>query len=238
MSVQGCIFQLISKRFKERRRSMAKDRHHRYVAEEFNRAAAGYDDSRFVETYQHRVQALTVDTLDLRKGMNVLDLGCGTGWATLEIASRLEGTGRVVGLDLSEGMIEQARQKLHRFRYGNVEFVLQSASSLNCAGCFDYVISTNAFHHFADKEGVFARVWKSLRPGGSLVIQDFCRDFFLMRVVDQMGKVGEKAHVGTTKSSELRELLLSQGFVVVRVETFKLNWLWGLMMGRGTKPVT
>ena len=59
--------------------------------------------------------------------MNVLDLGCGTGWATLEIASRLEGTGRVVGLDLSEGMIEQARQKLQRFRYDNVEFVLQSA---------------------------------------------------------------------------------------------------------------
>ena len=217
---------------------MAEDQHDQYVAEEFNRAAAGYDDSRLVRTYQRRVQALVVDSLDLRKGMNVLDLGCGTGWATLEIASRLEGTGRVVGLDLSEGMIEQARKELPRFRYDNVEFVLQSASSLNCAGCFDYVISTNAFHHFADKEGVFARVWRSMRAGGSFVIQDYCRDFFLMRVVDQMGKIGEKAHVGTTRSSELGALFLNQGFVDVHVETVKLNWLWGIMIGRGMKPVT
>jgi ubiquinone/menaquinone biosynthesis C-methylase UbiE len=224
--------------YKERRRSVAEDQHDQYVAEEFNRAAAGYDDSRLVRTYQHRVQALVVDSLDLRKGMNVLDLGCGTGWATLEIASRLEGTGRVVGLDLSEGMIEQARKELPRFRYDNVEFVLQSASSLNCAGCFDYVISTNAFHHFADKEGVFARVWRSMKAGGSFVIQDYCRDFFLMRVVDQMGKIGEKAHVGTTRSTELGELFLTQGFVDVHVETVKLNWLWGIMIGRGMKPVT
>jgi ubiquinone/menaquinone biosynthesis C-methylase UbiE len=135
--------------------------------------------------------------------MNVLDLGCGTGWATMEIASRLEGTGKVVGLDLSEAMIEQARQKQPTLKYDNVEFVQESASSLKYDGCFDYVVSTNAFHHFADKEQVFANVWKSLKRGGTFVIQDFCRDFFLMRFVDLMGKIGEKAHVGTTTSDEL-----------------------------------
>ena len=113
---------------------MSRQQQDAYVAEEFNRAAASYDDSPLVRSYQYRVQALVVDSLDIKKGMNVLDLGCGTGWATLEIASRLEGTGKVVGLDLSEGMIEQARQKLPRFRYDNVEFVLQSAGSLNYAG--------------------------------------------------------------------------------------------------------
>ena len=215
---------------------MAGEQHDQYVAEEFDRAAAGYDDSRLVRSYQYRVQALVVDSLDIKKGMNVLDLGCGTGWATLEIASRLEGTGKVVGLDLSGGMIEQARQKLPRFRYENVEFVQESASSLNYDACFDYVVSTNAFHHFADKEGVFARVWKSLKAGGSFVIQDFCRDFFLMRFVDLMGRIGEKAHIGTTRSSELGELFLIPGFVDVQVESIKLNWFWGIMIGRGMKP--
>jgi ubiquinone/menaquinone biosynthesis C-methylase UbiE len=209
-----------------------------YVAEEFNRAAASYDDSPLVRSYQYRVQALVVDSLDIKKGMNVLDLGCGTGWATLEIASRLEGTGKVVGLDLSEGMIEQARKKLPRFRYDNVEFVQESASSLNCDACFDYVVSTNAFHHFADKEQVFANVWQSLKRGGTFVIQDFSRDFFLMRFVDLMGKIGEKAHVGTSRSSELEELFLTQGFVDICVETIKLNWLWGIMIGRGIKAIT
>jgi ubiquinone/menaquinone biosynthesis C-methylase UbiE len=216
---------------------VAESRHDQLVAGEFNRAAAAYDDSRLVQSYQRRVQALVVECLGIKKGMSVLDLGCGTGWATLEIASKLGGTGKVVGLDLSEGMIGQARKKLAGFRFDNVEFVLQTASSLEYAGCFDCVVSTNAFHHFADKAGTFARVWNSLTAGGCFVIQDFCRDFFLMRVVDLMGKIGERAHVGTTSSSALSELFLTQGFVDVHVEAIKLNWLWGIMIGRGTRPV-
>jgi hypothetical protein len=57
-----------------------------------------------------------------------------------------------------------------------------------------------------------------------------------MRFVDLMGKIGEKAHVGTTTSDELYELLLMPGFVDVDVETIKLNWFWGIMIGSGTKP--
>jgi ubiquinone/menaquinone biosynthesis C-methylase UbiE len=214
---------------------MGGKQHDEYVADEFNRAAAGYDDSRIVRSYQRRVQALVVDRLELEPGMNVLDLGCGTGWATFEIASRLQGSGKVIGLDLSEGMIEQARKKLQTFRYDNVEFVLQGADSPDYGGYLDYVLSTNAFHHFADKAAVFVMVWKSLRAGGSFVIQDFCRDYFLMRFVDLMGKIGEKAHVGTTTSGELRELLLTTGFVDVHVETIRLNWLWEIMIGRAMK---
>ena len=68
------------------------------------------------------------------------------------------------------------------------------------------------------------------------MLQDFCRDFWLMRFVDLMGKIGERAHVGTTTSDELCELFLISGFVDVNVETIKLNWLWGIMIGRGMKP--
>ena len=50
--------------------------------------------------------------MQIEKRMNILDLGCGTGSGTIDIASELEGTGKVVGLDLSEKMIEQAKQKL------------------------------------------------------------------------------------------------------------------------------
>jgi ubiquinone/menaquinone biosynthesis C-methylase UbiE len=214
---------------------MVRERHDEYVAQEFNRAAKGYDDSRLVKSYQRRVQALVVNELQLEKGMNVLDLGCGTGWATLEIASRLEGTGKVIGLDLSEGMIEQAKRKLEGFRYDNVEFVWASASLLDYDGYFDYVLSTNAFHHFADKGEVFFRVWRSLKHNGSFLIQDICDDYILMKALDFIGKVGEKAHVGSTTSHKLRELLIVTGFSDVQVRTTKLNWFWGIMIGKGVK---
>ena len=214
---------------------MDKKRHDEYVAKEFDRAAERYDDSRVVRSYQRRTQALVVDDLRIERGMRVLDLGCGTGTATLEIASHLEGTGKVVGLDLSEEMLEQAKQKLTELGYTNVEFVLRSASDLNYDEYFDHVLSTNAFHHFADKQDVFARVYKSLRPGGIFMVQDICDDFVLMKALDLLGKLGEKAHVGSTTSRELRNLLISTGFSDVEVKTTKLNWFWGIMIGKGVK---
>jgi len=214
---------------------MGRKRHDEYVAREFNRAAGRYDDSRVVRSYQRRTQALVVDDLRIERGMCVLDLGCGTGTATLEIASRLEGTGKVVGLDLSEKMLEQAEQKLRELGYTNVEFVLQSTSDLNYDEYFDYVLSTNAFHHFADKQDVLARVYKSLRPGGVFVVQDMCDDFALMKAIDLLGKLGEKAHVGSTTSRELRDLLISTGFSDVEVRVTKLNWFWGIMIGKGVR---
>jgi ubiquinone/menaquinone biosynthesis C-methylase UbiE len=178
---------------------------------------------------------MVVDGLDLRKGMRVPDLGCGTGWATLEIASRLEGRGRVVGLDVSEGMVEQANEKLPGFRYDNAEFQVGSANSLDYVDRFDLAINTNAFHHYDDRAAIFGRVLHPLRPGGMFVVRDFCRDYFLMRMLDTAGRIGDRAHVGTIRSSELRDLLSDAGFQHVRVEISRLAWPWGIAIGRGTK---
>lgn len=206
-----------------------------YVAREFDRAAEGYDDSRIVNSYQRRTQALVLGRMQIEKGMHVLDLGCGTGWATLEIAARLEGTGKAIGQDLSKKMIEQAEGKLAGFVHDNVEFILGSGSSLEYDGYFDYVLSTNAFHHFANKEDIFSRVRRSLKRDGVFLIQDICDDYLLMKMVDLAGKIGERAHVGSTTSQGLERLFLSAGFADVEVEKVKLNWLWGIMIGRGVK---
>jgi len=208
-----------------------------YVAAEFNRQAKRYDDSRLVKSYQRRTQVLALEHLSITKGMNILDLGCGTGWATFEIAARLQGTGRVIGFDLSEKMIEQAQQKLAETKYNNIEFVLNSAHFLDYEKQFDYVISTNAFHHFANKPEIFSRVWKSLNHDGKFIIQDICDDYFLMKLVDLAGKVGEKAHVGSATSQGLKNLFISTGFSDVEVKKVKLNWFWGIMVGCGVKLV-
>jgi ubiquinone/menaquinone biosynthesis C-methylase UbiE len=214
---------------------MTPKQHDESVAKEFDRAASGYDESRIVKSYQRRVQLLVIHRLRIESGMNVLDLGCGTGKGSLDVAAMLAGTGQVVGLDLSENMIEQARQNLAETNYNNVEFQVGSASSLSYDGHFDVVFSTNAFHHFEQKGDIFDRVWKSLKHNGVFMIQDICDDYFLMRMVDLAGKIGEKAHVGSTSSERLKSLFLSSGFVDVEVEKLKLNWFWGIMIGKGVK---
>ena len=141
---------------------MSSRRQEEYVAKEFDRTASSYDESRLVKSYQRRTQTLVINKMQIEKGMNILDLGCGTGSGTIDIASRLGGTGEVIGLDLSEKMIEQAKQKLSEFTYNNVEFEVNSGSSLDYENYFDYVLSTNAFHHFAKKEEIFFKAVQGL----------------------------------------------------------------------------
>ena len=214
---------------------MSNGKQEKYVVKEFDRAAENYDESRFVKSYQRRTQILVIDRMRIKEGMHILDLGCGTGWGTIDIASKLGGTGKVIGLDLSEKMIEQAKQKLSKFMYDNVEFEVGSGSALDYGNYFDYVLSTNAFHHFDKKEEIFSRVWESLKDNGTFIIQDICDDYLVMKIVDIAGKIGEKAHVGSTTSEGLQRLFLSTGFKEVEVERIKLNWFWRVMIGKGSK---
>ena len=207
----------------------------RRVAEEFDRQASRYDRSLTVRRYQPRTQAFVLDRLSIRPGMRVLDLGCGTGTATLAVASKLAGIGKVVGLDVSSKMLQEARRKLSQSRLTNVEFMLGSAHELEYEATFDVVFSTSAYHHFADKADIFRRVWQALKPDGCFCVQDFCNDFLLMRGLDFLGRLGERAHVGTTTSHQLKALYQNTGFTDVEVSAFKLNFLWGIMIGKGVK---
>ena len=57
----------------------------------------------------------------------------------------------------------------------------------------------------------------------------------MMRMVDYAGKIGERAHVGSTTLERLKGLFRATGFTDVKVEKLKLNWFWGIMVGKGTK---
>jgi ubiquinone/menaquinone biosynthesis C-methylase UbiE len=204
------------------------------IARKFDRDAGSYDDSRLVKSYQRRVQMLVISRMKIEKGMNVLDLGCGTGQGTIDIALKLEGTGSIIGIDLSEKMIEQAKKKLTDFQYGNIKFMVGSAGSIDYQDYFDYVFSTNAFHHFENKESIFKKVRQSLKASGTFIVQDICDDYFLMRLLDLAGKIGQKEHVGSMKSKELESLFLTTGFTNIEVEKLKINWFFRVMIGKGT----
>ena len=94
--------------------SRERDKHIRETAEHFDDQALRYDRSRTVRRFQSRVQALLLSQLDFRPGMRVLDLGCGTGTATLAIAPQLGESGEVVGVDASPKMIAEAERKRRR----------------------------------------------------------------------------------------------------------------------------
>ena len=205
------------------------------MADEFNRTAEGYDDSRLVNSFHRRAQVAVIGRMNIEKGMDILDLGCGTGEGSLDIALKLEGSGSVTGIDLSEKMIEIAVNKPDKHDIKNVIFRVGSGSTLEYEECFDYVVCTNAFHHFKDKVLVLQRVYRSLKQGGVFLVQDICDDYLMMKLVDLAGKIGERAHVGSTTSGGMKELLESAGFIDVSVEKMRLSRFWRIMTGKGKK---
>jgi SAM-dependent methyltransferase len=122
----------------------------------------------------------------IRSGDKVLDIGCGTGLTTRE-AGRATAPGRVVGVDVSERMLDCARELTAAEGLDNVRYELGDAQvhSFDPAG-FDVAISRFGTMFFSDPAAAFANIAAALRPGGRLVLLVWQRrkDNEWMRAID------------------------------------------------------
>lgn len=109
----------------------------------------------------------------IREGHTVLDLGSGAG-NDVFIARRLAGeSGRVIGLDMTEAMIAQARANNRKLGYQNVEFVLGDIEDMPLeSNTIDVAISNCVMNLAPDKDKAYAEVYRVLRPGGHFSISD------------------------------------------------------------------
>ena len=108
--------------------------------------------------------------LDLRGTERVLDIGCGDGKLTAEIARRVP-HGSVLGIDSSEEMITFARTTFPTRRFPNLSWEVTDARRLDFRARFDVVFSNAALHWISDQLGVLQGVKRGLKPGGKVLFQ-------------------------------------------------------------------
>lgn len=108
--------------------------------------------------------------LDLQGHERVLDIGCGDGKVTAEIASCLP-DGSVVGVDNSEAMVSYAEAKYPRSQFPNLQFLQADARSLPFEDEFDRVFSNAALHWVVDHQPVLLGIRRSLRSSGKILLQ-------------------------------------------------------------------
>lgn len=111
-----------------------------------------------------------IDKLRLKGTESVLDIGCGDGKVTFNIAHRVP-DGHVTGIDNSKGMIALAKQRLFESSYQNVQFSLMNATALTFENQFEVVFSNAALHWTKDHVVVLEGVKRSLKPSGRLLFQ-------------------------------------------------------------------
>jgi ubiquinone/menaquinone biosynthesis C-methylase UbiE len=141
------------------------------LQQEFNRWAAEGEGEK-MEHHHLDITEKTIRLMDLRPGERVLDLGCGAGRATRLLARRVEdqdGSGEVIGLDVSDEMIRRAQAMPSDFK--NISYVCGSAQKIpGPDNFFDKVLSVESFYYYPDQERVLRELFRVMAPGGRMFI--------------------------------------------------------------------
>ena len=106
------------------------------------------------------------DAARIAPGDSILDVACGTGIFAREAATRIDGEGTVVGIDVNDGMLDLARRKAPEvdWRHGPAEALPFADESFDAVGC------QFALMFFDDRPGALREMWRVLKPGGRLVV--------------------------------------------------------------------
>src|SRR6202522_2018498 len=139
---------------------------------EFNRWAADGEGEK-MERHHLDITEKTIRLMNLRPGERVLDLGCGSGWATRLLARLVgegpEGFGQVVGVDVADEMVRQARAASKDF--DNILYVWGSAQQIPWEeNYFDKVLSVESFYYYSDQDRALDELFRVMAPQGRLFI--------------------------------------------------------------------
>jgi arsenite methyltransferase len=107
------------------------------------------------------------------EGEVCVDLGSGRGTDVLRMAEEVGENGYVYGIDISEGMLEKARNMALKFDVKNVSFIQSDLEKINLKDrTADLVISNCTINHASDKHAVWNEVYRILKHGGRFVVSD------------------------------------------------------------------
>lgn len=177
------------------------------LQQEFNQwAAAGRGDE--MESHHSDITDQTVALMDLKTNDRVLDLGCGTGWASHRMARIVKG-GEVVGVDVADEMLRRAEASSREFN--NVRYLWGSAESLPLPdNHFSKVLSVESFYYYADQGAALDELRRVMAPGGRLfiLINLYKDNQYSLRWVGEL-----KVPVQALSEAEYISLIQKHGFV-------------------------
>lgn len=151
---------------------------------------------------------------ELREGETVLDLGSGGGIDVLLSARRVGPTGKAYGLDMTDEMLELARENQRRAGVENVEFLKGEIEHIPLPdNSVDVIISNCVINLSADKPRVLREAFRVLKPGGRFAVSDVVVRGEVPEAVRRSMELWVGCVAGALEESEFKRLLAETGFV-------------------------
>jgi arsenite methyltransferase len=165
---------------------------------------------------------LPTEFAKIKKGDTVVDLGSGAGNDCFVARSLAGEEGEVIGIDMTEAMIEKAKTNAEKLGYKNVTFRLGDIEDIPLASKrADVVVSNCVMNLVPDKQKAFSEVFRILKPRGHFSISDVVLKGDLPEAIKKEAEMYAGCVSGAIKKSDYLELLADTGFVNITVQKEK-----------------
>ena len=165
---------------------------------------------------------------DLKAGEVVLDLGSGAGVDVFLAANKVGSAGRVIGIDMTEEMIDKAEGIARTHGYHNVEFRLGEIEKLPVEDkSVDVIISNCVINLSPDKSKVFHEAYRALKPGGKLTVSDIVSEGALPDEIKNDPEAWAGCIAGALEQQEYLKKIKKAGFGDVQVVSSKEFYIEG-----------
>ncbi len=162
---------------------------------------------------------LPTEFAQFKPGDTVIDLGSGAGNDGFVARAIVGETGRVVGIDFTEKMVEKARSNAEKLGYKNVEFRLGDIEDLPVRDNFaDVVVSNCVMNLVPDKVRAFSETYRVLKPGGHFSISDIVIKGQLPETLQQDAEMYAGCVAGASPKEEYLQIIEKAGFQRITIQ--------------------
>lgn len=159
-----------------------------------------------------------IDFLNIKPGDTILDLGCGRGEETIQVASLIGPSGFADGLDITDAMIDEAIKKAEKANVDNVKFTIGDIENLPYEDArFSAVMSNCVINHAKDKSSVYKEIYRVLKSNGRFVISDAVSKYQLPQEVKNDPEAWAQCFGGAETEEEYLSNIKSAGFKVIEI---------------------
>ncbi|MGI8741675.1 MAG: class I SAM-dependent methyltransferase [Bryobacteraceae bacterium] len=129
------------------------------------------------EREKEEAPSAAIESLGIQKGMNIADVGAGTGYFSIRLARRVGPAGKVYANDIQPEMLDKLREKTQNEGITNIETVLGSEADPKLPpGKMDIVIMVDVYHELSQPQAMLQKIRASLKPNGRLILLEYRKE--------------------------------------------------------------